>query len=333
MKGESYMNILKDSDLKTFEQLCSLSQGGMQKTLNTYLKSKYKRVVSTRDYIYAIGDIPIALVAHMDTVFPKPAEEIFYDRRKNVIWSPDGLGADDRAGIFAIIQIIRRGLRPHIIFTTDEEKGCIGADRLARIKCPFKDLRYVIQLDRRGANDCVFYDCDNKDFVSYVEEFGFVEAIGSFTDICSFCPEWKVAGVNLSIGYQNEHSKSEVLYVGHMLNTIEKVCNMLNEKEIPFFKYIPMVYSGDTRWYKYWKATKPTDEDDTHCSVCKKEFLSEELIPVNMADYSRKYMCIDCISKKADFCNLCGEAYEITEKNKLIPGICEDCYCDLYRGY
>ena len=85
--------------------------------------------------------------------------------------------------------------------------------------------------------------------------------------------------------------------------------------------------------YKYWKATKPTDEDDTHCSVCKKEFLSEELIPVNMADFSRKYMCIDCISKKADFCNLCGEAYEITEKNKLIPGICEDCYCDLYRGY
>jgi hypothetical protein len=327
------MNILKDSDLKTFEQLCNLSQSAMQKTLNTYLKSKYKRVVSTKDYTYAIGDIPIALVAHMDTVFPRPAEEVFYDRRKNVIWSPDGLGADDRAGIFAIIQIIRRGLRPHIIFTTDEEKGCIGADRLSRIKCPFKDLRYVIQLDRRGANDCVFYDCDNKEFISYVEEFGFVEAIGSFTDICSFCPEWKVAGVNLSVGYQNEHSKSEILYVGHMLNTIEKVCNMLNEKEIPYFKYIPMVYENG-QWYKYLK-TIPTvvDEDDTHCSVCKKEFLSEELIPVNMSDYSRKYMCINCLSTKADFCTLCGEAYEITEQNKIIPGICEDCYNDLYKGY
>ena len=328
------MKILKDSDVKTFEQLCGLSQGAMLKTLNTYLKSKYKRVVTTKDYIYAEGDIPIALVAHMDTVFPKPASEVFYDRRKNVMWSPQGLGADDRAGIFAIIQIIRRGLRPHIIFTTDEEKGCIGADRLSRIKCPFKDLRYVIQLDRRGANDCVFYDCDNKAFIEYVEKFGFVEAIGSFTDICSICPEWKVAGVNLSIGYVDEHSISETLYVGHMLNTIDKVCNMLQEKEIPNFKYIPMVYNNDTYWYRYIKAKGAFEEaDNTHCHCCKKEFLSEELIPVNMADFTVKYMCIDCLSKKADFCNVCGEAYEITERTKLTPGLCEDCYYDMYYNY
>ena len=100
----------------------------------------------------------------MDTVFKHPAREVFYDRQQNVIWSPDGLGADDRAGVFAIIQIIKKGLRPHIIFTTDEESGAWGATALSKEQCPFEDLRYVIELDRRGSNDCVFYDCENLEF-------------------------------------------------------------------------------------------------------------------------------------------------------------------------
>ena len=155
------MRLLKDNDYKTFERLCGLSQEGVKKTMSLYLKSKYKKVIETPDYICAEGDIPIALVAHMDTVFPIPAREIFYDRSKNVIWSPSGLGADDRAGVFAILQILKQGLRPHVIFTTDEESGALGAMALGNEECPFKDLRYIIELDRRGANDCVFYDCDN----------------------------------------------------------------------------------------------------------------------------------------------------------------------------
>ncbi len=327
------MRLLKDNDLRTFEQLCGLSQNAMHKTLSTYLKSKYKRVVATKEYIYAIGDIPIALVAHMDTVFPRPASEVFYDRSKNVIWSPQGLGADDRAGIFAIIQIIRRGLRPHIIFTTDEEKGCLGADKLGRIKCPFDDLRYIIQLDRRGANDCVFYDCDNNEFVKYVENFGFVEAIGSFTDICSLCPEWKVAGVNLSIGYRDEHSISEVLFVGQMLNTIDKVCIMLQEENIPKFEYIPLSYAcGKNDWFRYIRSTGEP-EDKTHCHICGKEFLEEELIPVSMRNFTRKNFCIDCIPGRVDWCNSCGEAYELPAEGAQPTGLCEDCWYDMYYNY
>lgn len=327
------MKLLKDSDVRTFEQLCGLSQTAMAKTLDTYLKSKYKRVVHTKNYIYAIGDIPIALAAHMDTVFTRPASEIFYDRRKNVMWAAEGLGADDRAGIFAIIQIIRKGLRPHIIFTTDEEKGCLGADKLSQIACPFDDLRYVIQLDRRGADDCVFYDCNNTEFIKYVEQFGFVEAIGSFTDICSICPAWKVAGANLSIGYQHEHSTSEILYVGHMLNTIDKVCHMLNETNIPQFEYIPAHYGvSRSDWFRFLNKNEEP-QDTTHCHICKKEFLPEELIPVSMLDMSRKNFCIDCISGRVDFCNSCGEAYEIPSSAAHPAGLCEDCWYDMYYEY
>lgn len=325
------MRLLKENDYRTFEQLCGLSQPALKKTMSTYLRSKYKRVIETKEYICAEGDIPIALVAHLDTVFKTPAQEVFYDRQKNVIWSPDGLGADDRAGILAIIQIIKRGLRPHIILTTDEEKGAIGADKLALKDCPFKDLRYVIQLDRRGADDCVFYSCDNEEFTRYVENFGFVEAIGSFSDISVICPAWKIAGVNLSVGYRDEHSIAEVLFVGHLLNTIDKVCNMLQEKTIPYFEYIPAKY--ENLWFRYMHPKAIIKGDDKHCAFCKKEFLPEELIPVKMADETIQYTCIDCISGKVDWCNCCGEAYELTKGKNETLGLCEDCYYDAYYNY
>lgn len=321
------MKLLKDSDCRTFEQLCSLSQGAVQATMIKYLNSKYDEVAYTKDYLYATGDIPIALVAHMDTVFKYPADEVFYDRQKNVMWAPNGLGADDRAGVFAIIQIIKRGLRPHIILTTDEEVGARGASVLSTIPCPFEDLRYIIQLDRRGSNDCVFYDCDNPAFVDYVESFGFVEAIGSFSDISVICPAWKIAGVNLSIGYRDEHSTSEVLFVGQMLHTIDRVCAMLQASDIPSFEYIPSKYA--VRWYSMCLP-----EDENHCSNCGKEFLPEELIEVKTVSGAIKYYCIDCVAiGKVDFCCCCGEAYEHTGDPKKTFNMCEDCYYDTIYEY
>ena len=99
------MKTFKNSELRTFEQLASLRQSSLKKVLASFLKKHYKKVVHTKDYIFAEGTIPIALTAHMDTVFKQPPQEIFFDPVKNVMWSPEGLGADDRAGIFAIVQI------------------------------------------------------------------------------------------------------------------------------------------------------------------------------------------------------------------------------------
>ena len=322
------MRLLKDNDFKTFEQLCALTQGGTHKTMAAYLKSKYKRVIETQDYVIAEGNIPIALVAHMDTVFPRPAAEVYYDRIKNVIWSPYGLGADDRAGVFAIIQIIRKGLRPHIILTTDEEKGALGAVAVACEKCPFEDLRYIIQLDRRGANDCVFYDCDNPKFVEYVEQFGFTEAIGSFSDISIICPEWKIAGVNLSIGYHDEHSVSETLFVGQMLETIDRVVKMLQEPidKIPAFEYIPLPTRA---WYRPICKSLEDKLDNTHCAKCKKDFSTDELIPVKTSDFKWRYYCPDCIVDNVDWCLCCGEAFEVSADRKKMT-LCEDCFYDMY---
>jgi acetylornithine deacetylase/succinyl-diaminopimelate desuccinylase-like protein len=145
------VRVLNEKDYRLFERLVSLSEKEMLQAMAQYLKARYSNnVIITKDYIVAIGDIPVALVAHMDTVFKTPVSNLYYDQRKGVLWSPEGLGADDRAGIFAIIKIIQEGLRPSIILTTGEEQGGVGACALveAHSKCPIPNLKYMIQLEK-----------------------------------------------------------------------------------------------------------------------------------------------------------------------------------------
>lgn len=323
------MKTFKNSELKTFEQLASLTQNSLKKVLSSFLKRHYPKVIETKEYIYAEGEIPIALVAHMDTVFKKPPSEIFFDERHNVMFSPQGLGADDRAGVFAIIQIIRGGQKPHVIFTTDEEYGALGAMELSKLDCPFTNLKYIIQLDRRGSDDCVFYDCDNEDFVEYIESFGFTWNYGSFTDISELCPSWKIAGVNLSVGYRDEHSETEVLFVGQLLATINKVKKMLNAaSEAPVFKYIPMAntpYGKD--WYTWNKNTYSWSDNNEvmKCHNCKKYFMEEELFPAVMLDKTTKFFCPDCLVDNVSWCNDCGSAFEKYSPEAPNTGICPIC--------
>ena len=106
-------------------------------------------------------------------------------------------------------------------------------------ECPFEDLKYIIELDRQGTNDCVFYNCSNEEFTNYIEQFGFITDWGTFSDISDICPMWEIAGVNLSIGYKNEHTQVETLNTDVLYSTIKKVEKMLDEaKSIKQFEYI-----------------------------------------------------------------------------------------------
>ena len=296
----------------------------MKKVMSSFLKRHYSSVVETKDYIYAEGTIPIALVAHMDTVFKKQPEQIYFDQVHNVMWSPQGLGADDRAGIFAIVQIVRSGLRPHVILTTDEERGAFGAMALARIKCPFKELKYLIQLDRRGSDDCVFYECDNHEFIDYVEGFGFSLNYGSFTDISEICPAWMKAGVNLSVGYYNEHSETEILFVGQLLATISKVIKMLEAVDTaPEFKYIPSPAKAFAKqWYVAYGM--PGDSQVMRCNGCNKYFMEEELLPTVMEDKTTGFYCPDCIGQKVSWCPSCGNAFENLGTEETLCIMCRE---------
>lgn len=218
------------------------TQNQLKVKLYKELKEYGYHPVVTEDYIYAEGKIPIALMAHMDTVFPEETRQnlsIFKVLETSIIGALEGLGADDRAGIIMIMEILAKtDSRPHVIFTCNEETTLDGAYELAYRGNPFKDLGYIIQLDRHGINDCVFYGDTNMAFHEYVESFGFVTALGTYTDIDIICPHWKISGVNLSVGYRDEHTVNETLNIDFWASTYNKVIKMLTEYKGEHWKYM-----------------------------------------------------------------------------------------------
>ena len=213
------------------------------------------------EYLYGFpredDNIPVVLISHVDTVHKNPPDHVFFDNNYRVLWSPEGLGADDRAGVFATMEIIK-SFRVPVIFTTGEESGGKGAKALIK-DMPDNPNNYkmLVQLDRRGINDCVFYRNDSDKFHKYIEEYGFKKETGSFSDISVIGPAWKVNSVNLSIGYIDEHRSTEHLFVDRMIDTINKVCEILSHP-VPDFEYKEKTYTTYTTWWddKVWDRDK-----------------------------------------------------------------------------
>lgn len=235
---------ISESDIDLMKTLLTLSENKVFNTLNTLLTKTYNyKVIKSKNFLYAQGDIPVGLIAHTDVIYKEQNDVVFHDPEWKIMWSPAGLGADDRAGIFAILKILQAGYRPTIIFTKGEEAGGVGAyELITKIpKCP-KNLNFLIQLDRQGFEDAVFYRCDNKKFEKYITSFNFTTEWGTFTDISIIAPVWDIAAVNLSVGYINEHSAVEHWFYDSCFETIEKVEWILDDvvyNKIPKFKYIP----------------------------------------------------------------------------------------------
>ena len=320
---------LKKVNLELFATLAKMSDSNLLTGLWKYLSQSYykkEETKATNDYLLCKGDIPVMLIAHVDTVFPKLPTEIYYDEEKSVMWSPQGLGADDRAGIFAILNILSKGYKPYLCFTNDEEAGGLGANALVRAYPEDRfNLKYIIELDRRGEKDCVFYRCDNENFIEYVESFDFVLNWGTFTDISIICPQWKVAGVNLSVGYFNEHSFVETLNFDYLFNTIEKVCKMLDDvNNIEKFEYVED-FQESIISSLYRRDLQLLNRQNLYlCDCCHKTYGEDDILPVRKqgggSGYS--YYCIDCLSDKINWCDECGQPFEYRNENDKI---CDNC--------
>jgi hypothetical protein len=171
----------------------------------------------------------VTLVSHIDTVHDKfrRSPTIYHDREDGVLWSPEGLGADDRAGVYASIRIYRDlpdEAKPNLLFCDEEEKGGIGAQEAAEVFSGILEKTlFFIGLDRRDITDAIFYNEEPKLFRHYIESYGFREDYGTYSDT-TFLGAWlRICAVNLSIGYINEHTDSEMLFLKDMYRTIRYV--------------------------------------------------------------------------------------------------------------
>lgn len=234
-----------------FVELCKMSQ----KSLKKYLKGKID-CVEGDGYLYHKGTVPILLTAHMDTVHKELIKDFYeeYDEttRVHMISSPQGIGGDDRCGIYMILQIIKE-FDCYVLFCEDEEIGGIGSNKFLKTEYAndLFNLNYMIELDRANENDAVFYSCDNPDFTKFItENTGYKKAYGSFSDISHLAPFAGIAAVNLSCGYYNAHTLNEYVVPEEMLSTVEIVKYLLTLKCEPF-KYIEEKHSYSYGYYGY----------------------------------------------------------------------------------
>lgn len=225
-----------------FKKILRFSQKDLKDYCEKMLEYYEYEIINDDGFLYGKGDIPIMLVAHMDTVHKDKPSDIYFDTEQGIMWSPQGIGGDDRCGVYTILKLLKH-YKPYVLFLEDEELGCVGARKCVK-KLERPDVKFIIELDRRGRNDCVFYSCDNKDFKDYIKTFGFELQHGTYSDICELSPEWDIASVNLSIGYKREHTNIETINVNYMLETYQKVINILEDAESQYYDY------QEEKWYQ-----------------------------------------------------------------------------------
>ena len=260
-----------------FTHICKKTQMELKAHLTKFLKSKYNNVVKMDGFIYAEGTFPVLLVSHMDTVHKETVKQIVFEEGGNKISSPQGIGGDDRCGIYMISKIIEE-YKCSVLFTEDEEIGCVGAEKyikaLADNKLRAPNVNYIIELDRKGSKDAVFYNCDNQDFEDFIlKDKEWKLDYGSYTDIVEIAPILGVAAVNFSCGYYNAHQKTEYVLVNEMNASIQKVKNLLaRTTEKDRFEYIEAKTYYNNSYYSHGGTLYNWDylygkDDDYGCNV------------------------------------------------------------------
>lgn len=249
---------------KLFEKIVTKTQEQLKPYLASSLVNLGYRPISRNGFLYAEGKVPVLLVAHMDTVHKEQVQNICWDKKDNVVMSPQGIGGDDRCGVYMILSILK-DINCHVLFCEDEEIGCVGARKFTAQQEIFPSVNCIIEFDRKGSNDAVFYDCANKDFTDFVCAHGFMEAIGIYSDISIIAPHLGVAAVNLSCGYYNAHTTSEYVVSSQMEANIEYAKALINDC-IQRYEYIEAApvykswghYGGSYRYGSTWGY----DDDD-----------------------------------------------------------------------
>lgn len=222
-----------------------------QYELKSFLKDelKGKEFIEDDGFLFVKGELPILLVAHLDTVHKELPNEIIY--ANGTMSSPQGIGADDRSGVYMILEILKHH-NCYALFCEDEEIGCIGSGKFCKSSIAKEyvgKFNYLIEVDRANAKDAVFYECDNPEFEKFITEKHWETSIGSYTDIVELSPALGAASVNFSCGYYKAHTTDEYLVLKEMETNIKEICKLIDRTDIEKDKY-EYIESDYSRWDK-----------------------------------------------------------------------------------
>lgn len=310
------------------------------KYLDKYQKGNYTYYQDTTGNVYVkpinSSNSNIVLSAHMDKVHTNGKIAIlYYDKATGKIYGMNkdkkqtSLGADDKNGIFAILEIYRRvpaDKLPSVIFTVDEESGCVGSSAID--KDFFTDKKFCIVIDRRNHYDLIYKGSSTYYgittpliFHKLNPEFKF--EIGSCSDANQFSKY--VDSMNVSCGYYNPHGSTEYTIVNELLDTVDAVekfvLNANSIADVDTKEYLELLnkstYTYSSYSYSsYWDRDKDVDDDYDYGDYSKSYYKKSNKKKNKKRNFWAEYYGLDedgydpedttTSSTGLDTCPLCG---------------------------
>lgn len=197
------------------------------------------KVIEDEGQLYAVkgtADTYPCVVAHTDQVQDAACKAF---QAKDIMFglsldgrSFQGLGADDKNGIWIALKCLEAFSIIKVAFFRDEERGCLGSAK-ANIKF-FEDCRFVVQCDRKGGHDFIYEigttEICSKAFMQAADlkTYGFKKCTGMMTDVQKLRNMGvKVSCCNISCGYYEPHTAREYTILPELKNTLAFVKNII----------------------------------------------------------------------------------------------------------
>ncbi len=220
-------------------------EGKMINFLVSYIKSLPGNIQLGKDKfgnLYAVkgsAETYPCIVAHLDQVQQTHSKDFRAIETRDIIFgfSPkskqfEGLGADDKVGIWIALQCLAKYDHIKVAFFREEETGCRGSEQ-AEMSF-FEDCGYVIQCDRKGNSDIVtnisVTDLCSAEFIEAIqpEQWGYRESSGLMTDVLQLKESGLgVSAINLSCGYYNPHTDDEIVVKRDVLKCLRFVQHII----------------------------------------------------------------------------------------------------------
>ncbi len=179
----------------------------------------------------SLGKSDTLFSCHTDTVHRKHGIQGYVDDTVfGVIYKDDGevLVADNTAGVWIMLNLIENNISGLYVFHKDEEIGGLGSRWIAKHRPNYiMDINKAIAFDRKGQHEVITHQyngrcCSDTFGNSLAKYIGLNYAIsdnGIFTDTANYI-DFISECTNISVGYENEHTKNEYLDYNFLVNDL-----------------------------------------------------------------------------------------------------------------
>lgn len=257
------------------------------KFINRFLRPLKMQQDDYGNLFKVVGDAPrVMWCAHTDSVHGRQGKQaIVADVEAQCLrlapkHRDDVLGADNAAGVWLLVEMIKAGVPGLYCFFRNEERGRLGSEHFAKHSADMlKGVDFAIAFDRRGLRSVITHQfCGRTCSDAFAKQLADLLGMGMvpdnggiYTDTASFVDQIAEC-TNVSVGYFDEHTSKESLYWPHVFALRDALLSM----DVSAFEAHRQPGSDDDYWQDYfnngysarrynkwadqWDDT--TDEDD-----------------------------------------------------------------------